>query len=196
MSPTNVMAWVWGAWFLSWLAASSWANRTETKASLAQEAPYRIVTGAGVVLLFMPRLRGPVLWATPLPAQWLLVVLAGAGFAFCWWARLHIGRLWSATVTRKTDHHIVDTGPYALVRHPIYTGLILAAAAAALLRGALGPLAGFTLIALGCWMKARLEERFLAAELGRELYEAYRRRVGMLTPRLRARCDQAESPDR
>ena len=56
-----------------------------------------------------------------------------AGLAFCWWARLHLGAMWSGTVTRKDDHHIVDTGPYGLVRHPIYTGLIFSALGQAML---------------------------------------------------------------
>lgn len=49
-----------------------------------------------------------------------------AGFAFCWWARIHLGRLWSMRVTKKEGHHVVDTGPYGVVRHPIYTGILVA----------------------------------------------------------------------
>jgi len=184
MSPYRTLMWVWAAWALSWCLAALWANPTQAKPSLSAELPYRAVTLAGAALLFVPRLRGPRLWMTPNPVQWGLVAAAAAGFAFCWWARIHLGRLWSGSVTRKNEHRIVDTGPYALVRHPIYTGLILAAAATAALKGSARALAGLALLILGCWIKARLEERFLSAELGAESYDAYRRRTGMLFPRL------------
>jgi protein-S-isoprenylcysteine O-methyltransferase Ste14 len=176
--------WAWGAWALTWWIAALWANRTQARPSLMSELPYRVVTLMGAALLFIPRLRGLRLWMTPPPVRWGLVALAAAGFAFCWSARIYLGRLWSGSVTRKSDHRIVDTGPYALVRHPIYTGLILAAAATAALKGSAGALAGFALLTLGCWIKARLEERFLSAELGAEAYDAYRRRTGMLFPGL------------
>ena len=92
---------------------------------------------------------------------------------------------WSGSVTAKADHRIVDTGPYALVRHPIYTGLLLSAFATAALYGTALAVLGALLILLGFWIKARLEERFLRAELGPEAYDAYASRVGMLVPGLR-----------
>ena len=89
---------------------------------------------------------------------------------------------WSSSVTRKEGHHVVDTGPYALVRHPIYTGVLVAAAATAIEQGTAASLAGMGLITLGYWIKARLEESFLRAELGTDAYDAYARRTGMLLP--------------
>ena len=105
-----------------------------------------------------------------------MVALCLIGFAFAWWARIHLGQLWSAFVTRKADHHIVDTGPYGIVRHPIYTGIILAA----IVEGTV--YASTILIVLGFWVKARLEEGFLREQLGTEVYDAYRRRVPILVP--------------
>ena len=81
-----------------------------------------------------------------------------AGFAFTWWARLTIGTLWSSGVTRKADHRVVDTGPYGLVRHPIYTGLIAAAFATAFVPLTPLTLAGAALITFGFFLKGRLEE--------------------------------------
>jgi protein-S-isoprenylcysteine O-methyltransferase Ste14 len=112
-------------------------------------------------------------------------LLAGAtlaGIVFAWWARIHLGRLWSSGVTRKEDHHVVDTGPYSLVRHPIYTGLLAAALATTVAQATATALVGWMLIVLGLWTKARAEERFLAAELGPEAYDSYRLRVPMLVP--------------
>ena len=53
--------------------------------------------------------------------------LTAAAFAFAWWARLTMGRLWSGYVSRTADHRIVDNGPFAIVRHPIYSAIIFAA---------------------------------------------------------------------
>jgi protein-S-isoprenylcysteine O-methyltransferase Ste14 len=73
-------------------------------------------------------------------------------------------------------------GPYAIVRHPVYTGLIAATLCTAIAQATLPALAGFLLIALGLWLKARLEEEFLRQELGPAAYDSYRRRVSMLLP--------------
>jgi protein-S-isoprenylcysteine O-methyltransferase Ste14 len=77
---------------------------------------------------------------------------------------------------------VVETGPYAFVRHPIYTGLLLAVLATMVAKGTLPGVAGAILIGVSVYMKARLEERFLSQELGAAAYDAYRRRVPMLVP--------------
>jgi protein-S-isoprenylcysteine O-methyltransferase Ste14 len=99
-----------------------------------------------------------------------------------WLARIHLGRLWSSAITRKEEHRIVDTGPYAFVRHPIYTGIIIALLATATTEATLAALLGAVLIAFGLYLKARAEERFLMAELDPHDYGSYRRCVPMLVP--------------
>jgi len=108
------------------------------------------------------------------------VMLMGLGLT--WWARILLGRLWSSAITRKEKHRLVDTGPYAFVRHPIYTGLIIALLATAATEATRVALLGALLVALGLWVKARAEEYFLLSELGLEAYASYRRRVPMLVP--------------
>ena len=190
MSPVAAMKWLWLAWALSWVIASLWSGRTEARPKVTAEMLYRVVTLAGIALLFdlerpiLPSFPSPEIWRTPGIAGWILVAVTAAGFLFCWWARIHLGRMWSSSVTRKADHRIIDTGPYALVRHPIYTGIITASAAMALEKGSVTALAGFALVVLGFWIKARLEERFLRAELGTEAYDAYSQRPAMLFPGL------------
>ena len=184
-SPGNLIAVAWFAWAISWFVASIWSRQTAARASFVQEAPYRIITLIGAVLLFglvqfASFLHG---WDVSGDALWVLLALEVAGFLFTWWARLHLGALWSGTITRKQDHRIVDTGPYGMVRHPIYTGLLFAAFATAVARGRWEAVIGATLFALGCWMKARQEERFLSETLGPD-YAAYRQRVHMLVPYL------------
>jgi protein-S-isoprenylcysteine O-methyltransferase Ste14 len=82
----------------------------------------------------------------------------------------------------QSDHHLIETGPYALVRHPINTGLLLSTLATAVQRGRMSALVGLALMALGWYVKARLEERFLLEQLGPDEYDAYARRVPMLVP--------------
>jgi protein-S-isoprenylcysteine O-methyltransferase Ste14 len=184
-SPPRLIAVVWFCWAISWFIAAIWSRQTAARASFAQEAPYRIITVAGVVMLFgfVQFASLPNAWELSDGLLWLLLALTVAGFLFAWWARLHLGTLWSGTITRKQDHRVVDTGPYAMVRHPIYTGLLLSAFATAAARGRWEALIGALLFALGCWIKARQEEQFLSETLGGD-YAAYRQRVHMLVPYL------------
>jgi protein-S-isoprenylcysteine O-methyltransferase Ste14 len=97
-------------------------------------------------------------------------------------ARISVGSLWSGSVSRKDDHTVIQSGPYPLVRHPIYTGLIVAAVAQGVLISMAANLAGALLMTFGFWLKARLEESFLSQELGAAVYSDYRRRTPMLAP--------------
>jgi len=186
MSPHDATLVAFAIWVPTWFAAGLWAAPAAKSATPAQEWLYRVLTFAGAALIFAaaPRLSDDRfdLWDFPRPAKWILFGVAIAGLLFTWWARLHLGRLWSSNVTRKADHHVVDTGPYAIVRHPIYTGLIVALLAAAVQDGSLISLFGVAVMILGFFIKARLEEKFLRAELGAEAYDSYRRRVPMLMP--------------
>ena len=183
-SPELAVDLAWSIWFVTWCAAALWADRAAKRAGFGAEALYRGLTIVGVVLLFgfSGHLSSHKLLESGVAVGWALVFAAVCGFLFCWWARIHLGRLWSGFVTKKAGHHIVDTGPYGIVRHPIYTGLIVASFATAIIKGTAAALAGAIVMAVSFWIKARLEERFLSAELGAEAYGAYRRRVPMLVP--------------
>jgi protein-S-isoprenylcysteine O-methyltransferase Ste14 len=122
------------------------------------------------------------LWQTGNGGTYLLAGLTLAGTLFTWWARIHLGRFWSNAITRKEGHRVIDTGPYGLVRHPIYTGLIGAMLATGVAVATVTALLGALLIAFGLWQKARMEEGFLTAELGTDAYGPYCRRVPMLVP--------------
>ncbi len=186
-NPESTCYVIWFMWALSWWLAAIWSSRAASRASVAEQLPYRLLTTGGFILLFAINVRrgyhGPLrLWALPAGAGWMMTALCLAGFAFAWWARLHLGRLWSAFVTLKADHRIVDTGPYGIVRHPIYTGIILATLALAIVKGTAYAVAGALLVIVGFWIKARLEEGFLGEQIGAETYDDYRRRVPMLIP--------------
>jgi protein-S-isoprenylcysteine O-methyltransferase Ste14 len=122
------------------------------------------------------------LWRLDDHWKWILDGVIVSGFALCWWARLYLGQLWSANVTFKEGHHVVETGPYRFVRHPIYTGIIIAAFATAGLEGTLVAMVGAVIMLLGWYFKARTEEGLLRQELGAEPYDDYAGRVAMLIP--------------
>ncbi len=178
---------LWAAFFVLWFGVGLRAARTEATPGIQREASYRLLNVVGGVMLFWPphTTFTPPLWTNPEAVHWAMLALMLAGFGFCWWARRHLGKLWSGSITRKEGHRVVDTGPYALVRHPIYTGLILSAAALAVKSAAILNFAGVAVFIFSWWMKARLEEKFLAEELGAEAYAAYRARVPMLVPFMR-----------
>lgn len=109
------------------------------------------------------------------------VALTYAGIAVAIWARVILGRNWSATVTVKQDHRLARNGPYAVVRHPIYSGLLLAMLGTALVMGRVRGLVGLAVAFLLWLVKSRMEERFMVKEFGSE-YEDYRRRTRALVP--------------
>lgn len=180
MTPFRAAVIAWIAWLISWLIAGLTAAPAVRRPVFGSESLHLIVTVIGCGLLFSAREFGTMYltgWG-----GWIAFAVVLAGFAFAWWARIHLGRLWSGSVTRKADHHIVDTGPYGLVRHPIYTGLILSCIGQAAIVGDLRAVAGAALVAAGFTIKGRLEEGFLREQLGAEAYDHYRARTPMLIP--------------
>ncbi|HEY6358152.1 MAG TPA: isoprenylcysteine carboxylmethyltransferase family protein [Vicinamibacterales bacterium] len=185
MSPQSFVGDAWLCWFASWMLAAWWQDRAVKRATTSSEIAYRVLTMVGAILLFGLGARylggDAVLWRPARVGQWMLAAAALTGFAVTWWARLHIGRLWSSGVTRKADHRVVDTGPYGLVRHPIYSGVTLSAVATACMRGTVHAWIGTAILVLGFYVKARLEEGFLREQLG-PTYDDYAKRVSMLVP--------------
>lgn len=185
MTPQSFVSDAWLCWFTSWILAAWWQDRAVKRVTTSSEIVYRVLTMVGALLLFgvgSHYLGGSaVLWRPARVGQWTLAVVVLAGFGVAWWARLYIGRMWSSRVTRKADHHVVDTGPYGLVRHPIYSGVILSAAATAAMRGTVRAWIGTAILVLGFYVKARLEEGFLREQLGPS-YDDYAQRVSMLVP--------------
>lgn len=186
LAPDHVVNAVWLIWWISWWAAAAWSDRPAKSPPARRQILYRVFAGIGAVLLFglyRHELSSEiVLWLTPAAIAWGMVGLVFTGLLFAWWARIHLGRLWSSRVERKADHRVIDTGPYGIVRHPIYTGITLASMATAALRGTAAGWLGAGVMTVGWYIKARMEETFLREQLGAEAYENYVRRVPMLVP--------------
>jgi protein-S-isoprenylcysteine O-methyltransferase Ste14 len=176
---------LWIVWYASWLLSVFWTNRSTTRPDYRQHAAYQIMTMVGLILLFGPpvaQIAVARLWPANEAFGWIMFGLTFLTFAFMWWARIEMGRLWSGYIAIGADHRVIDSGPFAIVRHPIYTGIIVASFLMAAAQGTLAAFGGALLLSLSFCMKAQLEETFLRKELGPQDYDAYRRRVPMLVP--------------
>lgn len=111
------------------------------------------------------------------------VALTGAGVAFAIWARWHLGANWSAIVSIREEHELIRTGPYRRVRHPIYTGMLLAIAGTALVLGEVRGLLAFAITLAAFYSKARKEEAWLTREFG-DKFEAHMKQTGMFLPKI------------
>jgi protein-S-isoprenylcysteine O-methyltransferase Ste14 len=159
-------------WFVSALSAK------EGKGS-RRRIPLNGVTALAVVLLLRflgggsLAVHSPVLGAAG-------VALCVAGLAVAVWARVHLGRNWGMPMTQKAEPELVTSGPYGLVRHPIYSGLLVAVLGTALVTNLLG-VAIIALMTGYFYYCASVEERNLTATFP-VAYPAYRSRTKMLIP--------------
>jgi protein-S-isoprenylcysteine O-methyltransferase Ste14 len=112
---------------------------------------------------------------------WLGAGLTAVGLGFSVWARRHLGRYWSGTIAVKAKHELIRTGPYALVRHPIYTGFIVGIMGTALAVGELRGLLSIVMLVTAYVRKIRIEERWLVRQFG-ETYVRYQKDVKALLP--------------
>jgi protein-S-isoprenylcysteine O-methyltransferase Ste14 len=177
---------LWGAWALYWLLSALATKQTVRRESLARRLGYVLPLIIGGVLIGARHAPwagwlAMRLWPrSPLPPR-IGLALVAAGLAFAVWARVHLGRNWSGIVTVKEGHELIRTGPYALVRHPIYTGVITAVLGTAVVSATVRAALGVLIIAVSLVAKSRVEERFMR-ETFPEQYARYREEVPALVP--------------
>ncbi len=175
----------WVAFCAYWFIMSFGVKRAVKRQSLSSRGLHIAVAVLAYMLLFTDWLScGPLAWRfLPDWRIWAVIgaVLTWAGVALAIWARTILGRNWSATVTVKQDHTLVRSGPYSAVRHPIYSGLLLAGLGTALAVGEVHSLLAVAIGLVGFRVKSRLEERFMIEQFGRE-YEDYRHHSWALVP--------------
>jgi protein-S-isoprenylcysteine O-methyltransferase Ste14 len=200
-SEAAPIAFLWLAWLAYWFIAARNVKTTRRQESIGSRLTHVVPLGIGAVLIASARL--PASWIddrfTPRSGTiyWIGVVMVAGGLAFMVWARRHLGRNWSGRVALKQDHELIRTGPYGLVRHPIYTGLLLAILGTAVAFGQWRDTMALVLIAIAVWRKSRLEERYLE-EIFPD-YARYRAEVPALVPfvfRSREISGQASAPSR
>lgn len=176
---------LWLAWLICWIVSARGNKEIARRESASSRFLHRVPLLTGAILLASPHLLGPA-GERRFHAHtfgWFLaglaLTVAGLGFAVA--ARIWLGGNWSGTVTVKKDHELVQSGPYALVRHPIYTGLLLALIGTAVAIDRWRALVALLLLLAGILYKIAVEERFMREQFG-DAYARYRARVKALVP--------------
>jgi protein-S-isoprenylcysteine O-methyltransferase Ste14 len=186
MSPMRICTTLWMFMGLVWLVMALGRKETQERAGFGLRLAYGIPAILAFYLLFASDLPFEWLHARVVPPIFPITILGVAltaiGVALAVWARLYIGGNWSGSVTVKVGHELVRTGPYAWVRHPIYSGLLLATLGTALVRGEPRGLLALAILWLGFSIKSRIEEQFMVKTFG-PAYDEYRRSTGALIPR-------------
>ena len=177
---------MWLAWVLYWRLASHGTKLTERKEPWGSRLSHILPLVLAAIMLWRDHMPIPFLnvrlfaWA---PWQfWVAALVTATGLAFTAWARVHLGRNWSGTVTIKQDHELITRGPYRFVRHhPIYTGLLFAFIGTGFARGDWRGVVAIVLAWAALSWKLRIEERWMSEQFG-ERYQDYKRRVPALMP--------------
>ena len=182
--PLKIISFCWALFTIIWLVAAFWTKQTvyqERRAFWRYSLPLII----GVYLIFRARRFSDPLSSRVIPnvdaIAWIGVVLCVGGLLFCIWARFTLGRNWSGVVTFKGGHELITRGPYAIVRHPIYTGLLMMIIGTVIAYGHVAGVVALPFVFWGLWIKLRYEEKLMLQKFPAE-YEAYSRRVKRLIP--------------
>jgi protein-S-isoprenylcysteine O-methyltransferase Ste14 len=172
----------WAVFAVWWAVRAFSAARTERVEPSRQRAAVLVLAAAGVLFLVAPpeplRQR---LWPTPAALLWAALAVEAVGIAFAIIAREYLGSMWSGRVTLKEDHRIIQSGPYRIVRHPIYTGVLTALLGVVAARANPAAVLGFAFIAASLARKMVAEEALLRAHFG-AAYDDYRKRVAAIIP--------------
>lgn len=173
----------WWSFVAYWLLSALWVRKTKVSEPPVPRILHFLAGSLGVSLLAFHGF-GPLdrkLWPQNVFTFWTgaAVMLAGLGFAV--WARIHLGKFWSGAITLKEGHRLIRSGPYRLVRNPIYTGILTGVAGTAIALGNVRGLVALAILYATYSWKIRREERLLATEFGDE-YARYRREVPALAP--------------
>ena len=176
---------MWLAWGAYWWIAARDAKQTERREALGSRLLHVLPLLLAAWLIWAETVPGPFLNERLFPWAawefWCGALITAIGLLFAIWARLEIGRNWSGIVTIKRDHELIFSGPYALVRHPIYTGLLLAFVGSAIARGQSRGVFAVLVVWAALWRKLWVEERWMIERFG-EQYVAYRQRVPAIIP--------------
>jgi protein-S-isoprenylcysteine O-methyltransferase Ste14 len=180
----------WVGWLCYWLGEPLYERargRTKTVVKRGRGAlvSYLLLMGAFGVLQISFTGQLGLLGAGPLPSSAPVVIfgmlLALAGLSFSVWARVYLGNNWSPTAVLKEGQELVSTGPYAVVRNPIYLGLTVAIIGTGLVFGGYRVLLSIACVLLFSWVRIREEERLMSDQFGRA-FESYKERVRAFLP--------------
>ncbi len=173
----------WIAWLVYWVIMAFATKRTVERRGFIGYRLVTLILVAGWVTVggLLHVSSQSQLWQTTFALGVVSDCIVLVGAAFTVWARITLGRNWSAEVTFKQDHELIESGPYALARHPIYTGIIVMALGTAINYGRAIGFALFFSLCGGLWWKARQEERIMSGHFP-AAYAEYKARVRAIVP--------------
>jgi protein-S-isoprenylcysteine O-methyltransferase Ste14 len=184
MEPTVKLAiGCWGVLIAFWVVSAFSVKPTRAEEPLLPRLVYLLPVAVAAFLLNGS--ERSVHWDSPILPRTLLTGVLGdflvlVGLFIAIWARVALGGNWSARVTLKEDHELIQRGPYRAVRHPIYSGVLLMILGTAVLVGRVGGFVALVICFCGFWLKLRREEALLTKHLPG--YSAYMRRTKALLP--------------
>jgi protein-S-isoprenylcysteine O-methyltransferase Ste14 len=191
----TILGYFWFTFGLYWFAAAA-RGRSAAGTEHQTGEPHRfrvvrlLILATTFALLFWQRLAIGFLgrqFVPDFPAlDYAAFVATLIGLGLATWARMHLGRNWSDKVVIQSSHQLIRTGPYARLRHPIYSGVLLGVLGTAVVLGEWRGAIAFVLLLINYVVKARKEDRVLADSFAAQFQE-HRQRAGFLLPRLRAR---------
>jgi protein-S-isoprenylcysteine O-methyltransferase Ste14 len=174
---------LWWSWVAYWIFSSFRVRPTKRAQPAAARALYLAEWFLAFALLSWHGFRAGWLGARIVPPTHALffagAAITAAGLGFSVWARIHLGEYWSGTITLKEGHRLIRSGPYALVRHPIYTGILFGMLGTAIALDQVRGLLAFAVLFASLWRKLRTEEKWMTGEFGEE-YRQYQREVRAL----------------
>lgn len=183
----HVLGCIWAVFGVYWIAAARRRKAEQTSESSLYRLLRIFLLAITFALLFSK-------WAGVGPLGWRVLpqvpviaytgfALALAGLGIAVWARIHLGQYWSDKVVLKVDHQLISSGPYARMRHPIYSGVLLGVVGTALVAGEWRGVLAFFLLLTNYAVKAKREEKILAGAFA-DGFPDHKRRAGFLLPRL------------
>jgi len=181
----NIIRGCWITFAVVWLLAAAVTKRSIYRESSRRRIRYSLLLVIGYLLLAKGHkcpypFNAFVVPATEISAG-IGAVLCLAGLLFCLWARLTLGRNWSGTITLKQGHELIERGPYQLVRHPIYTGLLSMCLGTAVAIGHFAGFVGVLFVFVSFWVKLADEETLMLQHFPAK-YAAYQQRVKRIIP--------------
>jgi protein-S-isoprenylcysteine O-methyltransferase Ste14 len=183
--PADIIPACWILFLVIWLLAAISNKRSIYRESGAERLRYSILLVLAYLLLtkrdLLPFPFDVRIIPTTEAIGWTAGIVCVAGLAFCLWARATLGRNWSGTITLKEGHELIERGPYRLVRHPIYTGLLVMFLASAIAFGHLGGFVSVAVAFASFWIKLSNEEKLMRQQFP-EQYRSYEQRVKRIIP--------------
>lgn len=187
VNPGIMLGTEWVVTAVFWLLTAFSQKRAVLKENNSHAARHGALALIAFTLLFSRRLSLGLLGEPVLPAMksaaWIGFAIANVGFIVTFWARIVLGGEWSSQVALKVGHRLIQVGPYRLVRHPIYSGLLFAMLGTAITGNQVRMYLALPFAFAAFWYKLRLEETLLMHAMG-DRYRVYREHTRALIPGL------------